>query len=177
MTATIVSLMSRNSPSSSPNGQMRGITLAELCIGLALASLLLTLSVPTFHGLLTRSALNVETQHFKQALQIARETSITQLQAITVCPFSTGFHCGDNWSDGWQVITPENKVLVKHRLSNRLFISSNRSQLITRPLSRSTNGTILFCDKQRITQGKAVVVSYSGKSRHTNEAGASLACN
>jgi len=156
--------------------QGQGFTLAELCISLAITGLLITLATPSFQSLLTRSALASETSAFRQAVQIARENAIAQLQEITICPLSGQNACGDNWNEGWQIIAADGAILLRHELSKKLFINSNRKTLVTRPLLRSTNGTVIFCDKKRFTKGHGVVISYSGKTRYTDSTNPALNC-
>lgn len=154
----------------------QGFTLAELCISLAITGLLITLAAPSFQSLLTRLALASETRAFRQAVQIARENSIAQLQEITICPLSEQKDCGSNWNDGWQIVSADGVILLQHELSKKLFINSNRKTLVTRPLLRSTNGTVIFCDKKRLSKGHGLVISYSGTTRYADSNNPALNC-
>ena len=78
-----------------------GLTLVEVMVVLAIASILLTLAVPSFGGLIAKRRIEANTSNLVRALMLARsETAKTQARlAFVVRTISNN----NNWNLGWCV--------------------------------------------------------------------------
>ncbi|MBK1710538.1 prepilin-type N-terminal cleavage/methylation domain-containing protein [Marichromatium sp. AB32] len=89
--------------------RLRGVTLIELMVTLAIAVILLSLAVPGFQHLLQDSRLTGLTNSLSASLQQARVESLSRGQTVAVC--ATGDADADqptctittDWADGWLV--------------------------------------------------------------------------
>ena len=87
----------------------RGFTLIELVVVLALASILVTIAVPSFRGFFQDSRATTESNLLLSALTLARNSAVTQGVPVSVCAANTSrTNCaGSNtdWGQGWLVFT------------------------------------------------------------------------
>jgi type IV fimbrial biogenesis protein FimT len=95
-----------------------------------------------------------------------------------------------NWASGWLVFVPDDparpsrvgpgsEVLRFNRPRYRGRIEANRAVFIFRPGdSRSTNGTVIFCDPRGGSASRAVIISHTGRPRGSaySAAGTALPC-
>lgn len=78
---------------------LRGFTLIELLITIAVASILLTLGIPSFQNIIRENRLATQVNEFVTALNMARGEAIRRGQNVSVTP------SGGGWNDGWVVTT------------------------------------------------------------------------
>lgn len=169
-----------------------GHSLFELMMTLALAALIFGLGLPSFAGLVADKRLRAETDALFHAVHLARKASVVRRRVITLCPSPDGARCdpdGD-WSAGWimfenigrratGVRSRNEKVLEYHVVDDRVTLSANRSSFSFRSTHlRATNGTITVCDRGRRADGRALIVSYTGRPRVSYETprGAPVPC-
>ncbi|MDR1075950.1 MAG: GspH/FimT family pseudopilin [Xanthomonadaceae bacterium] len=88
---------------STRSGHRAGITLIELVVTLALASLLLAIALPGFSGILRNLRADTAVHLLHTHLTIARSTAVTRRVPITVCPSRGDGRCStdSDWSHGW----------------------------------------------------------------------------
>jgi len=153
----------------------RGFTIYELLVTLALAGILVTLAAPTFGILSARSRQTTEINALFHAFHVARKESIMRRRVVSICPSDDGLTCGRgvDWSAGWLVFYDPtgtgwtgDGILARHSVVATIRLTSNRRLFTSRGTRRrTTNGTIVFCDRQERTAAKALVVSYTGRPR------------
>jgi type IV fimbrial biogenesis protein FimT len=91
--------------------KMRGFTLVELLVTLAVLAVILTIAVPGFQDFVRRNRLASETNNLVSALAIARSEAIKRGQIVTVCktanPDVPNPVCaaGASWENGFIVFT------------------------------------------------------------------------
>lgn len=87
-----------------------GFTLLELVVTVAVASILLTVAIPSFKTSLTQNQGVTDANIMLTVLDVARSEAIKHNQTVTVCPSSTGSSCdaaGAPWAEGyWMYYTP-----------------------------------------------------------------------
>ena len=83
--------------------KVKGFTLLELMVVLALAGVLATLAAPSFQSLLSESRITSIANEFAASLYSARSMSISKGKRITLCTSRDGESCEKNihWSSGW----------------------------------------------------------------------------
>jgi len=158
---------------------IRGFTLYELLMSLALVGIVLAAGLPAFSGTLARQRQAVEINALFHALHLARKESIMRRKVVSLCPSRDGRNCapGTDWSAGWIMFENADRdspprvdsgeaVLQVHRVSGEIRILANRRGFTLRAtFLRATNGTFIVCDRQSRTPAKALIVSYTGRPR------------
>lgn len=86
-------------------GEIRGFTLVELAVTLAVAAILLALATPSFAELLRRNRLAAANNELVTALQIARAEALRRGRPVSVCASSDERSCAGSkdWATGWVV--------------------------------------------------------------------------
>lgn len=169
-----------------------GFSLLELLVTVLLASLILSLGVPSLAATLAKSRQTAEINALFHALYLARKESQRRRHVVSLCPSSNGRSCrpGRDWSSGWIMFEnadrdepPERdagEALVhSHTVAGGLRITANRRGFTSRGVrKRATNGTFVVCDRAARIAPKALVVSYTGRPRvaRRQRNGAAYAC-
>jgi type IV fimbrial biogenesis protein FimT len=161
-----------------PSGNS-GFTLYELIMTLALVAVIVTLGLPSFGSIVASSRIRAETNALFEAVHLARKDSIVRRRAVSICPSLDGLNCDphNEWSTGWirfvntdrddpPVRDPEEPVLRYHRTEPGTVIVANRRGFTLRSTElRATNGTLIVCDGRARAEGRAIIVSYTGRPR------------
>jgi len=160
---------------------IKGFTLIELMITLAIAAILLGLAAPSFNGLIKDNRLTTQINGLSASLNLARSESIKRSLTVTVCKSNGGTQCGGDWSDGWIVFEDINGngavdtgdiiIRVNAALSSGntlVFPGKNRVTYKADGFAIGYNSTFTLCDARGYTESKGLVVSNSGRVRTAN---------
>lgn len=164
---------------------IRGFSLYELVMTLAVAAIVLTLGMPSFGSLTADVRLRAETDALFHAIHLARKASIARRRVVSLCPSADGGTCapGTDWSAGWILFVNDDRddpprldagerLLSTHAVDPRVRIVANRQGFTLRSTHlRATNGTLLVCDRSGRAATRALVVSYTGRPRVAREDG------
>jgi type IV fimbrial biogenesis protein FimT len=84
---------------------MKGFTLVEMLVTVALVAILATVAVPSFAELIRSSRATTQANELIGALALARSEAITRAQPVAVCASRNGSSCtgAATWSEGWIV--------------------------------------------------------------------------
>lgn len=83
-----------------------GFTLIEIIVTLAIAAILLTIAVPSFHGFIKNSRLTTTADDLVHSLAFAKSEAVKRSTAVSICASDTGTSCTDTpWHEGWIVFT------------------------------------------------------------------------
>jgi type IV fimbrial biogenesis protein FimT len=157
---------------------MKGFTVLEAMIVLAIAAIVALAAWPSFAALLAEHRRIVAVNALVGTLQHARHAAVSRARAVSVC--AAGPHparCGDDWGRGWlafieprgwRVQQPVPAAAVVHRaaVGTGIAIASNRGRYRFRPHGRATNGTFVLCSADRDADARLVVVSATGRVRN-----------
>ena len=160
-----------------------GFSLSELLAALAIVGILASMSLGSFSALIAESRISSNVSNLVHILHLARQTSWSTGQDVVLCNSSTGSQCenGRNWEAGWLLFSNLDKDDPPqadpgepiHRTSGALAnmtVLANRRAFIMRPFGRrSTNGTLIYCDKRGAPGARAIIVSYTGKARQSRQ--------
>ncbi|MBT9614271.1 MAG: GspH/FimT family pseudopilin [Burkholderiales bacterium] len=86
---------------------IRGFTLIELVMSIAIVGILLTVGIPSFIALITNNRIVSQTNDFVSDLAHARAEAVRRNSRVTICRSNTGTSCvpSSSWRDGWIVFT------------------------------------------------------------------------
>jgi type IV fimbrial biogenesis protein FimT len=159
-----------------------GFTLIELLVTLLLLTIAATLGVPAFSNLLLEMRMTTQVNRLVRAVHLAKQAAHMTLSQTALCKSADGRQCGNtpHWHDGWIVfvnrdadypprVDPGERVLDVGDPYPSGTIAGNRLNFVFRPFAtRSTNGTLTFCDRRGVTRSRAIVISYTGRPRVTH---------
>jgi len=161
----------------------RGYSLYELLMTMTLVAIIIGLGLPSFSGLAARNRLHVEINALFHAIHLARKESIMRKRVVSLCPSVDGLNCepGRDWSTGWLMFENTDRdeppyrdkgeaLLQAHIVGENVLIMANRRGFTLRATQkRATNGTFVVCDRAERVVPVALVVSYTGRPRVTQE--------
>jgi type IV fimbrial biogenesis protein FimT len=173
-----------------------GFTLVELIITIAIAAILITMSIPAFSKLLESNRLTTHIHDFVAHLNYAREAAIFRNQRVTLCKSSDGIFCDNDleWEDGWIIFVDSDnnhtrtaeEPLISFQPSVRTYISIRYSANLRQnnfvsftPVGTSFgNGTFTFCSGRTDIVPRALILARTGRVRLSREKpdGTALAC-
>jgi Tfp pilus assembly protein FimT len=166
-----------------------GVTLPELLMGLALAVLLMTLTISALGGLAARNARLTVVHGVADVLGYARSEAVMRGVDILVCPVSPDnpeagcTDARDGWHLGYGVLVRDSGELLRlERSSDAIAISANVRAFVFQPdgsLETAAGGTISVCGagddahgQSALMEPRRVVVSGAGRVRLSEEVGA-----
>lgn len=161
---------------------MKGYTLTELLITIALFATLLTIGVPGLQDLMANNARRAISFDLYSDLQLARSQAIAMNQRVSVCKSADGSSClaagTGSWKDGWIIFAnPDDlpnpstvsAVLSVHDRINdaRFSIAAIDPEVAARvdfkPNGRSVQpGSLRICHAHASVQGRKVAVLATG---------------
>lgn len=158
-----------------------GFTAVELLVVLAIAGVLAALAVPSFSQLRLGASIGASANQMLWALHYARSTAILRNVPTVLCLTADGERCltGANAAaTGWIVfqdstrsspvqVNAGDEVLHRLVLPQEVTVSGTRSAVTYWPTTHAgTTSTFTLCDARgRISQGRSVVVSQTGRPR------------
>jgi type IV fimbrial biogenesis protein FimT len=148
-----------------------GVTLIELCFGLAVVGILAGLAVPSLRSALRAAAVRSASLELLAALQQARASSIVAGRPGVFCLSDGAGHClsGDAPALAWNAFlagTGSPVPLAGSLLPRGIELRATRPTLTFQPdaLAAST-GTLTICDRQGVARPRAIVLSQGGRVR------------
>ena len=149
----------------------RGMTLIELCFGLAIVAVIAGMAAPGFRSSLRAAAIRSATFDLLAGLQQTRGNAILEARPLDLCPSDMAGQClaagvlTPYWRSSLETAVGGSPA-ASHALPAGIVVRANRSPLRFSPdaLGAST-GTLTICDLQRVAPPRAIVLSLSGRAR------------
>jgi type IV fimbrial biogenesis protein FimT len=152
----------------------------ELLCAVVIAGITLGFGVPAFETVLLDARQTADVNAFVLAVQAARSEAAKRGHSVILCKTADLNRCGGNelrFDAGWMVFVdlddtepPQRStgepLIFAHEPELEGTITANRTYFEFRPRRRrSTNGTVVLCDRRGSTAARAVVVSYTARPR------------
>ena len=169
-----------------------GMTVLELLLVLGIVAILALIAVPGMGRFVADLRMTTAVNAFVHAVHLARQEAHKRGTTATLCKSAGELQCDAHadWSDGWLVFINQDQDDPPYVDANETVlhvnsgftngrIGANRNSFVLRAFGkRSTNGTLVFCNRAANALPRAVIVSYSGKPRisDTTASGAALRC-
>lgn len=175
--------------------RINAFTLVELMVTIAIATILISIAIPSFTSMYDASRSDSAIGNIQQSLVVARSHAVSYGTNVTVCPLS-GTTCGTNWRDGYSIFI-DNGTLGKvdttagvadqvirelDAFNSKDFVSYSLSSISFNPegmltgISAGANRQIVYCPSSKTNENaKAIDLISSGKVRFSTAT--NLNCN
>lgn len=188
-----------------PN-RSNGVTLIELIIVLAIASIIALIGAPSLSKIVKDSRLRLAANSLQNSFALARSTSVARSSNVTICKSSDGTSCATtgDWSQGWMIFEDtgtigdssddtttdedgDQRVRVQQAFDASVsmtgsagltdFVSFDASGFTRDASNNYQSGSVIVCD-ERGDEGRAraVYLGAAGSSRVGDLAGG-LSCD
>lgn len=182
-----------------------GVTLIELIIVLAIASIIALIGAPSLSKIVKDSRLRLAANSLQNSFALARSTSVSRSSNVTICKSSDGTTCAavGDWSQGWMIfedtgtigdssddtttdVNGDQRVRVQQAFDTTVlmtgsagltnFVSFDANGFTRDASNNYQSGSIIVCD-ERGDEGRAraVYLGAAGSSRVGDLAGG-LSC-
>jgi type IV fimbrial biogenesis protein FimT len=162
----------------------RGVSLVELLITLGVATILMSVAVPSFKTISMNSKQVGTVNELVAGMHLARNTAITLNARVGICASSNGASCQVvGWNKGWiafhdvdndQMRNADETILATGSEVQGITIESSQfpNSFSYRPNGRVMNGStatntgeFALCDKRGSDHAKVVMLDMSGRPR------------
>ncbi len=148
-------------------GGVRGFTLLELMVTVAILAIVSAIAVPSFAGLINRDRLTSQANELVATMQYARSEAVRINGQVQLCPSTNGTTCfGNDWSQLIVLSVRSNEVLRQFSGTGKASIAADVNDITfsSDGLARNTGGllavaNITVCldtsnpaDNQRVVQ-------------------------
>lgn len=158
---------------------MRGFTLLEMMVTIAVAAILVTLAVPSFNEAMLGSKLNTQANNFVASAQLARSEAIKRNAAVTLCASSNGTSCTGAWGDGWIVLAGGTVLFRQIPLAPGFRLSGDVTSIVFQSTGvGATSAALTLCRATPTvgSLGRTIQVSATGRPTVTKLTGVTT-CN
>lgn len=167
--------------------KQHGFTLIELLVTVSVASILLTVAVPSYQTFIQDSRLITQSNSLHTALSMAKSEAVKSSGLATICPSTNGTGCtgGNVWSNGWLVFADLNGdgivdagdriIQVGAPLTGGNVLNGNIGTSVTFTASgfiRGGAGTFSLCDDRGASKSKRLILNLQGRLRTETGGGA-----
>jgi type IV fimbrial biogenesis protein FimT len=139
-----------------------GFTMVELLVTIAIATILTTIAVPSFSGLIANQRAKTAASELFGSLLKARSDAIMLNANVTVSPLAGGWNQG-----GWQILGPGAVVLESHGAVPGVLITPTGGAVTYRPSGRvtttSTASLLVTTTSGSTTYNQCISLNLSGR--------------
>ena len=162
--------------------KIKGLTLIELMITLAIAGVLIASAAPSMREFIQNNRSATQTNELQTALSFTRSEAIKQGMSISICKSDDGAGCGGNWQDGWVVFVDDDsdgdldgdeEILRVHGAlvaGNSLkYWGGDITYASTGLSSSASSGFFVHCDSRGASNARGIIIRPTGHTRIFSE--------
>lgn len=86
-----------------PRMRIRGFTLVELMVTIAIVAILAAIAFPSFQATIRSNRLATSSNELLATIALARSEALRSARGAGICPSEDGATCSADWNDGWIV--------------------------------------------------------------------------
>lgn len=170
---------------------IRGFTLLELLVALAVAAILITIAAPSLSALMRRNEASATINELLYGLRLARNEAVARSLPVVICAGQTSCTGGTAWSAGWIVFVDSNAdgaatgERILHRVTpidGGFSLSGNAGSGTAGRVIYEASGfapggarTFTLCDTRGSAAPRGLVVSFNGRVRAADSSDLSCA--
>lgn len=188
LNSVFIPFVCKNTPNSTfqpVTRRIRGFTLIELVVTMAVAAILVAVAVPNMRTFIQNGRLNTQTNDLIGDLSLSRSEAIKRRSNVGLCKSTNGTTCagGGNWRDGRAVfvdidndaIWDPGETILRFReplasaadalatsvlvpVPDPIIFSANGSSNV------ATGGFFVFCDDRGAAKGKQINLNAMGQA-------------
>ncbi len=159
---------------------MRGFTLIELIVSLAVLSIIMAAGVPKFSDMLEEYYADIALYDLRSVFQKSRILALNNSQEVIACPLK-GNQCSDDWTLPIAAFNDQNKNLkldpeellyfkisneVNHGVWYKKRVKANYIKFTAQGYAFSSATTFLYCpDSGNNNTAKQLVINFQGRIR------------
>lgn len=147
--------------------RVRGLTLVELMVTIAVLAILLAISIPSLTDSTLGSKLRSQANDLAAGALLARSEAIKRNQSVTLCASSNGSTCTGAWINGWIVRATDGTVIHAHgEAENGFLINGTVTSIQFQPTGAgATTATLTVCRSSPSVGSQERVVTISATGR------------
>lgn len=161
--------------------QMKGFTLLELMITIAIAAILISLAMPSFQGVMRSNRVSTATNELLASLSLARSEAIRNTRGAGICASADGTSCGADWNSGWLVWSDTDgdgavdagETVVRYTQGKASTVIAGTASTLAfdqRGRNRGVQGTVGITPSGVTTPVRCITISATGQTRVTQTA-------
>jgi type IV fimbrial biogenesis protein FimT len=161
--------------------KMKGFTLTDLLLGLAIIATTTGLAIPSFKNFIHNQQIISSTNQMVGQIQMTRTMALESGFPMTLCATINGIKCIRDWKKSHMVFHDANNNLTRDIDERLIYLFDpfaeettltwrafqNKRQLVYSPSGSTAaqNGTFRICSKIEPKFNKAIIINYSGRPR------------
>ncbi len=148
---------------------IKGFTLVELMITIAIAGIILTIALPSFNDFLIKMRVDKEVREIQRLLLTTKNTAINSGQNASLCPLKEDSTCNKitDWTGRIGVVSARGLVTEKAAIASGdklQFTFTDITYNATGQLANDNAGTLSYCPKGNSDLSRGVILTLSGRS-------------
>lgn len=148
---------------------MRGFTLIELMVTVAILAILAAVAAPSFNEAILSNRLASFANNFVASAQLARSEAIKRNATVTLCRSANGTACATtgSWQQGWIVLSGTTVVQYQQALAAGYLLTGDVDSVAFQPIGAGvTSATLKLCRSTPSagSQEREIKISTTGRT-------------
>ncbi|MGJ8581158.1 MAG: GspH/FimT family pseudopilin [Psychromonas sp.] len=160
---------------------LRGFTLIEMLITIAIAAILLTIVVPSFNSIIESSKERATRDTLASAVYTAKQQSQSERVNVYLCATADGASCKNttDWGSDWLIYQDDDSsgdynnsdTIIANFNTKTTLITSSSEEVKFMPTGHSTSNTFKICSNTDNSVVYEMVISRMGRITYEEASG------